>query len=60
MGYYSDLETLIMWFHGVMVITSDFDSDNLSSILSGTFFNPFDNQCKFYRAKNFILSIIKE
>ena len=24
-------------FHGVMVITSDFDSDNLSSILSGTF-----------------------
>ena len=36
-------------FHGVMVITSDFDSDNLSSILSGTFFNPISiNRVYFY------------
>ena len=33
---YSQISFLLLRFHGVMVITSDFDSDNLSSILSGT------------------------
>ena len=43
-----------------MVITSDFDSDNLSSILSGTFLEIISNSRAYYCAKlDFILIIIK-
>ena len=37
------------WFHGVMVITSDFDSDDLSSILSGTFYYKHLNCFKLFQ-----------
>jgi hypothetical protein len=42
--YVNRANQISKWFHGVMVITSDFDSDNLSPILSETYAFDFHNR----------------